>query len=51
MSEKDLVERLREWCVPSAFIDWEPDICHEAADEIERLRAEIELWKSRIVDR
>ncbi len=37
----DLVTRLRDYSLPSAvdYPDWHPEICDEAADEIERLRA------------
>lgn len=34
-----IIERLREFSIPGAedYPDWYPDICTEAADEIERL--------------
>lgn len=39
MSERDIVERLREACVGKpAKIPWPHYLLHEAADEIERLR-------------
>lgn len=41
----DIVERLREWDHEARGCE-----CHEAADEIERLRAEVEKLKQRNVE-
>jgi hypothetical protein len=40
----DIVEWLRE---PGRYSGIQCDGCVKAADEIERLRAEVELWKDR----
>ena len=41
----DIVDRLREYNPVKGFIDWK-DTMDTAADEIERLRAELDKWRS-----
>lgn len=51
MAEKDIVERLQEACVGKpAKIPWPHYLLHEAADEIERLRAETRTLRNVGVD-
>jgi predicted nucleic acid-binding Zn-ribbon protein len=45
MIEQTLVERLREWADPNLDGIDTDDIALEAADEIERLQAELSEWR------
>ena len=38
----DLIERLRAFEIDTGSGGFEPEVCHEAADEIERLQARVE---------
>jgi hypothetical protein len=48
---EDIVSQLRDDHVCEGYRCLWDDVMRDAADEIERLRAEVELWKDRIVDR
>jgi len=44
----DLIERLRAFEIDTGSGGFEPEVCHEAADEIERLQARVEALEGAV---